>query len=421
MKQPLSTSHAWRLVIASRNFRILFTAELVSTFGDILYKLAIMWFIYQRTGSAMQTGGVAIAGLLGTLLVGFLIGTLVDRWNRKTILVVADLVRAILVASLVVAMLLADQPPLWLFYGVSFALSIVGMFFGSARSAAMPDLLASETLLAANIAANMASRMMGVAFTAIAGLLIAWIGPEWAMALNALSFVFSAVWLLWLPSLAATTPKAPRAVTPKAIWQDMREGIDYLRLSHLLGFLSSIVIVVNFGSALYSTLTPALVTTVLNADPSVYGLLSTASLVGGIIGGLLLQMVGQKLSLNQSISLGLIGASLSALSLGWSTWVPLSLFLTTTMSMALVFNQMPVYTALQRETPSHLRGRVFNLFGMIANIANPLGIALGSALADQIGVQWVYSIGAALVAFGAWRALYYHKPQPDPRSEGALL
>lgn len=418
--QPAQAS--WRRVFANRHFQIIFAAELVSTFGDVLHKLALMWYIYSVTGSALSTGGVAIAGLLAPIVAGLPIGALVDRWNRKTIMIASDLVRAALVAAMVLAMIVSDQPPLWFFYLGSFGLSFAAMFFGPARSAALPDLLDRETLLGANVAASMLGQIMAVAYTAIGGLLIASIGPIWAMAINAVSFVGSAIWLTRLPSLARE-PRPQAAGARPSMLADIREGVAYMRSTAFLSALLSVVVMVNFGSALYSSLLPALVAGSLGGTPALYGTISTAMIVGSLLGGLVIQPIARRLSMSALIAIGLSGAGLSAIAIGWSRLTPLVVVLYGLMSFALVFNQMPVYTLLQRETPSHLRGRVFNLFGLVATIANPLGIALGSLLADKVGVGWVYSAGGLIVLFGALqlgRRFQAPQPaQPAPAAEGA--
>ncbi len=414
MNQSPSAQASWRRVFSNRHFRTIFAAELVSTFGDVLHKLALMWYIYSITGSALSTGGVAIAALLAPIVAGLPIGALIDRWNRKTIMIVSDLVRAGLVGSLVVAMLVSNRPPLWLFYLISFALSGTAMFFGPARSAALPDLMDRETLLGANVAASMLGQLMAVAYTALGGLLIAAIGPIWAMGINAVSFVISAIWLSRLPSLAPTSRPAAAGPRPSLL-ADIREGVAYMRSTAFLALLLSVVVMVNFGSALYSSLLPVLVGGVLKGTPALYGTISTAMIVGSLLGGLALQGVARRLSMNTLIILGLGGAGLSAIAIGWSSLTPLVVVFYGLMSFALVFNQMPVYTLLQRETPSHLRGRVFNLFGLVATIANPLGIALGSFLADWVGVSWVYTAGGTVVLLGALQmGLRFQPPQPAP-------
>ncbi len=395
----------WKQLFAIRSFRLLFLAQLISSFGDVIHSLALMWFVYGTTGSALKTGGVATMTVIAKLLFGLPAGALVDRWNRKTIMLVSDLLRGAVVLSLVVVAWTTGGLPLWYIYAATFVLSLSGMLFGPARNAVLPDIVGSDLLLSANVAANMVGQLLMIGYTAVGGILVALIGPIWALTIDALTFFVSAGWVL-LAHIPDTRELAGKAkLSLRALASEIKEGLAFMRSQSLIAFVVSVVILVNFGSGLYSALTPVLVQSVLKSGAAVYGLISTAMVVGSVAGSIVLESIFQRFRPSTLVFIGLGGSGLCTVLLGFVSSVPLALLLFGVMSFALVFNQMPLYTTLQRETPGHLRGRVFNIFGVLANISSPLAIGIGAWLADSFGVSYVYLLGGAIILLGAWITL----------------
>src|SRR3712207_6800501 len=133
--------------LRQRNFAFLWAGGLISVFGDWVLIAALPFHVYTLTGSALAASSMLIAYTLPGLLFGSVAGVFVDRWNRKRIMVIADLLRAVL---LLLLLAFRSRDWLWVVYVVAFVESAVGQFFGPARGALIPRLAGESHLVAAN-------------------------------------------------------------------------------------------------------------------------------------------------------------------------------------------------------------------------------------------------------------------------------
>jgi MFS transporter, DHA3 family, macrolide efflux protein len=136
-------------LLDQRKFFLLWIGHTVSIVGDYVFFIAITFWIYEQTGSALATGGLLIASTVPAILVAPLTGIVVDRWDRRRIMVVAESARAVLFLGLLGS--IAVQPhALWPIYLAGFAQSAIAAFFWQARSALLPRLIPPSSLLTAN-------------------------------------------------------------------------------------------------------------------------------------------------------------------------------------------------------------------------------------------------------------------------------
>ena len=136
-----------RDLLRVRDFRLLWTGQAVSNFGDSLTNLALLLTAQRLTGSVAAVATTAVAVALPTLLFGMVAGAYVDRWNRKRVMIVSDLFRT----SFVLLFLLVTTPDrMWMLYTVAFIQAALGTFFTPAKSAFVPKIVGTEQLLAAN-------------------------------------------------------------------------------------------------------------------------------------------------------------------------------------------------------------------------------------------------------------------------------
>jgi len=133
-------------VFRNRNFSLLWTGQLVSTIGTALSSLAASIYIYRLTGSALSVGLMLMATAAPSLLVGLFAGVFVDRYNRKTIMITADILRAVLITLVPI---LAPLNVLWL-YVIVMLTSAIGQFFDPAHESVLPEVARDEELAAAN-------------------------------------------------------------------------------------------------------------------------------------------------------------------------------------------------------------------------------------------------------------------------------
>src|SRR5262252_9231457 len=131
-------------VLRQRNFALLWSGALISDLGSGMLYVALPFYVFFHTGSTLATGGMVVAEIVPSLLLGSITGVLVDRWDRRRTMIVCDLIRAVLILLLLVA------PPadnLWLLYIVATGESVVSLFFGQADAALLPSVVPGDKLV----------------------------------------------------------------------------------------------------------------------------------------------------------------------------------------------------------------------------------------------------------------------------------
>lgn len=159
MAEVIEKNRGAREVLANSEFRKLWIGQTISQIGDGLTTLAMMIVINQLTGSTAALAGINIALALPQLLFGMLAGVFVDRWDRKKLMIISDILRGILVLALI---FVRDASWIWVFYVVGFLQASVGTFFFPAKGALIPLIVDKELLLAANSLSQTTQVITGV-------------------------------------------------------------------------------------------------------------------------------------------------------------------------------------------------------------------------------------------------------------------
>jgi MFS family permease len=376
--------------------RLLF-GEFVSSIGDWLYLVAIMVVVYQVTADPVVLGIVGAARLVPFVVLAVPAGMVADRYDRRRILLVTDVLRGLLM--LVLAGLVAAGAPVVGIIAVAILAACGSAFFGPAIGAYLPTVVADERDLGP--ANSLWATLDNLAYfigPAVAGLLIAAGGLGWAFLLNAASFGMVAVVLLTLPPGrpgAAVAAEAHDRAEPQG-----RPDPEMISRRELLGRVAG-PLVVDAATSLtgigLSILLVMLAIDQLHAGPEAVGFLEAATGIGGVVAGVIAGwFVGRRLDVPLLGSAIVAGVGLLVLSL------------TTSLSVALVvvgiavggvlIMDIVVTTLVQRQIPDALRGRAMGLMQMTGVSAALLGSLLAPVLAGWLGLTPVLAtMGAALV------------------------
>lgn len=214
------------LLRGNRNFRRLWLGQIVSQLGDWLDYVALLTLLLQLTGSGTAVATMLVARFLPTFFIGPLAGVVVDRLDRRRIMVIADLLRAVLVLGL---LFVGTPERIWLCYIIVALVVSVTAFFEPARTASIPNLTTREELITANALGAVTWSTALAVGSALGGFVTAAAGWRTAIVLDALSFACSA-WLIGgirLPSRPAR-PR-PIGVTGLLGLREFAEGVRYLR------------------------------------------------------------------------------------------------------------------------------------------------------------------------------------------------
>lgn len=371
--------------------RLLF-GEFVSGIGDWLYMVAILVVVYAETQSAILLGVMGAARVLPYLVLSVPAGIIVDRYDRRLVLLVTDVARGVLMV-LLAALVFLDLHVAAV-VAVSIAAASFSVFFGPAIAAYLPTLVDEDELGQANSAWATLDSIAFIIGPAVAGVLIAVGGLSVAFLLNAVSFAAVAVVLWRLPP--ATVPGAPEGADAGGAAGSSGEGPARWRglARRLTGpfLLDSATSLVGGG---LGVITVVIAIDVIGAGEEGTGFLNAATGVGGVIAGL---AAGALLARSLGVPL-LVGAGASALGLIGLAFSPQLLPAMVAIGIAvggLLVLDVVTTTLIQRGVPDELRGRVMGTL----QTSSALFLAGGSLgfpiLAEIVGVAPVL-IGSALV------------------------
>ena len=375
-------------VFRNRSFTLMWTGQLVSTAGSALTSLAAGILVYRLTGSALSVGLMMMATAVPTLFVGLIAGVFVDRYDRRNIMIAADLIRGALV--LLIPFLIPANIA-WLYILVALA-SAVGQFFDPAYASVLPEIASDEELAAANSMVTISSIGAQAIGFAAAGFIASRLDITWAFYIDAISFVFSAACVL----LIRVAPlKVEGETNIPAIMRNLRAGakiiVDTPSLRSL--FLIYVPVFVIYG--LNNALLLPFARRALHATEFEYGLIEGVTTVGFVLGSFAMASLADRLREGQWIAISFIGMAMTGIVYSLLSSVPLAIMVGT---LAAFLNSPSVIgrqLLIQRNTPREARGRVSSAFFVTRDTMFLLGMA-SAGLADVVDVRVLF-FGNAVV------------------------
>ena len=406
-----------KAVLANPNFRNLWLGQTISQIGDGLTSLAVLVMINKLTGSTAAIAIMTIAIALPQLLMGLLAGVFVDRWDRKRILIVSDMLRGLMVLGFI---FIRRPEEVWLFYALGFAQAAVGTFFDPAKSALIPSIIPREGLLAANGLSQTTRVITGVIGSALAGVLVGLAGNGWpAFSLDALSFFVSALFITRM-----MVPRHEAASSQGGVHATLTQLADGLRLFLTERALLAVVLVLAVTmlglGAVNVLFIPFLVNT-LHVRTEALGLVEAAQVTGMILGSGLVTGLAARLKSTQIIVGGMFGLGVLIATVGaapalWAVLIGLffvGLFLTPV--------QASVSTLMQTLVPAEKRGRAGSAMNTVITCASVISMGAAGTLGDALGIRQVfYLAGLIAIVAGVLAAIFLRAPEPQLHSVSTI-
>jgi MFS transporter, DHA3 family, macrolide efflux protein len=376
---------------ALRFFFIIWVSQAFSFLGSQLVQFALIWYLTETTGSAVVLAGASAAGLLPQIVLGPLVGTLVDRWNRRRVLIFSD--GAIALVTMILAILFAcGRVQVWHFYIVLFIRALGGVFHSTAMTASTTLLVPEKHLARVQGLNGVLNGGVGILAPILGALLLNLLPMQGILAIDVGTALFAIVPLFFIP---IPQPKPDSEKGAASILADLVAGLRYLwslpglwliTLSHALIYL---VMVPTYA------LIPIFVTEHLHGGAAQLAGLQASSAVGIVAGGLLLSLWG---GFRRRVVTVLLATFLSGLS-----WVVMgiapergfylamgALFLGAAMNAVMVGAVRALWQAI---IPPGMQGRVFAIGLTIVNGMTPIGLAIAGPAVDRVGVRIWFLIG----------------------------
>ncbi|MHC1604887.1 MAG: MFS transporter [Candidatus Methanofastidiosia archaeon] len=371
-------------VLKIRNFGLLWTGQVISNFGDRFNYMAIMGLIlFKWEGSAIDAGVMFIFMALPSLIFGPIAGVFVDRLNRKSVMIWADIIRAFLVALLPFVSSLAQ------IYVIIFLVASVSRFFYPARSAIIPSLVEKEKLLVANSLSQSTYQVSAIAGYALGGMFVGFLGPELVFYIDSVSYLVSAL-LIYMISYMHPLSESVKGFDGDIIKHVKDEFIEGLKFSFHEKRIFFIIVIFSLVMLFFGGINiiwVLLVRDVLRLGIEGMGFIESVMGVGLIIGTFLVGYIGYRFKNKHMVlvGVGVIAASFIAISVWPVLWN--SVFWVFVVGIFNPFINIPIVTVIQKIVPSNMLGRVFSVFGALIEACGLVSMGIIGYLADVIDIQ----------------------------------
>ncbi|PWJ48240.1 macrolide efflux MFS transporter Mef(A) [Faecalicatena contorta] len=382
-----------------RKFFTIWTGQAVSLITSAVLQMAIILYITERTGSAMVLSIASLVGFLPYALFGPFIGVLVDRYNRKLIMISADLIIAAAGAILAVVASYMELP-VWMIMVVLFIRSISSAFHSPALSAITPLLVPEEKLTKC---AGYSQALQSISFI-LSPMAAALLYSAWELnaiiALDVAGAVVACITLIFI--------KIPELnIEPKDLGhnfiKEMKDGFFILKADKGLFTLLLIGTLYMFVYMPINALYPLITMEYFRGTPIYVSITEVAYASGMLVGGVLLGLLGgyKKRVILITVSIFMMGISLAV-----SGLLPRNGFVLFTVCCLVMGLSVPFYAGVQtslfqEKIKPEFLGRVFSLTGSIISLAMPVGLILSGLFADKIGVNnWFLISGILIIGIG---------------------
>ena len=381
-----------------RPFMVIFAGQAFSLFGSRLVQFALVWWITETTGLASTLAFASIVAMLPQVLLGPFAGALVDRWNRKTVMMVSDSFIALVVVAL--AFLYGTGAiQLWHVFLAMFTRSLGGAFQWPAMQATTTMMVDRESL---SRVAGMNQSLQGLAVIVAPplGAFLMQVIPIQTILLIDVATAVLAVGSLFFIKVPQPSRELTEVLGLKTILSDMREGAVFVWRWKGLRIIMGMSMLINFLMNPAFSLLPLVVTNHFNGGAIELGWLQSANGVGMIAGGLLLGAWGgfKKRIVTAMTSIIIGGVFIEAFS-----FMPPEMFLLAVgcVFMFSVFNAMAngtFFSSLQAAIPPEMQGRVFTILMSLSGGMTPIGLAFAGPISDSLGLFIWFRIGGVVLA-----------------------
>ena len=377
-------------VFKKRNFTLLWTAQFVSMMGTALSSLAASIYIFRLTGSVLSVGLMWIATVAPGLLVGLFAGVIVDRYDRRKIMITADIVQAALTAMIPLSV---RSDIVWL-YVIMVINSTLTQFYGPAHDSVLPEVATDRELSAANSLMSISSFGSTAVGYAAAGFIASAASMDWAFYLDAVTFIISAacIYLMRIKSV-----QAEEETSASAVIKNLRAGVRQLFNTPVLRSLFMVQVIIFTSYGLWSVLVLPFALRALKATEFEYGVQEGLTSLGFVAGSLLMVKLFDRLQVGAWMVISCLGMGVFGIAYAGSQSIPLAIGLAT---LAGFFNSPHAIARsviVQRNTPAEMRGRVSSAFLVASNLMYL--ISMGAAgLADRFDLRQSVLISQVMLA-----------------------
>ncbi|WP_415646483.1 MFS transporter, partial [Stackebrandtia soli] len=394
-------------LLRQRDFGLLWWAGLISLSGSWMLRIALPVTVYELTGSATALAGTTAATYVPWLLLGPWAGVMVDRLDRRRVMIGTNIAQAVALLPLLLVRSAAD---LWIVIAVAFATSAISTLSNSAENALLPRVVDEEHLLTAN-ALNSANNNLARFTGPLLGGAVAVTGGLFGVVLiDVATFAIAAGLVLLVTGRHRAEVEGDTTGHPVTrVLRELREGVTTVTSNRVVLIVFAVLAITQVGEGIFSTLYVVFVSDALGGGSVEFGWLNSAQAVGGVLGGLTAGWFGARLSPRILTGFGLILFGFIDLVIfnypQWYQGLSPAIVLMIVVGVPSAVSMAAFLTIMQTEVPDRLRGRVFALLTAVLAVCLLAGVTLAGATAGTVDVITMLNIHGATAALAGLAVL----------------
>ncbi|HEC34739.1 MAG TPA: MFS transporter [Chloroflexi bacterium] len=401
-RRPTSQRQAAHNLLRQRDFALLWAGQLLSQVGDQCLLIAAITLITDLSASPLAILVPAISMALPQVFFGLLGGVVADRWSRKWVMVISDLLRALLVLTV---LLVQTTGQLWILYLAAGGLALVGTFFYPARNAAIPNLVPNGLLLAANGLIQGSYIIALILGPTVAGAAVELWGMKAAILFDSGTFLVSAAAILAM-HIPSVSNRLPNLAVQRSMWHDMRTGLTFIRRSRPLRRVLYVTSVATLGIGAVVLLAIPHLKARLGAGGLEYGGAMSMLGIGSVMGGLVVTRLSRRLSTNSIIGGMLVVAGAAIITFAYTSHYTVVLVSVMMLGLCIVIARGALDTITQTLAPDEIRGRVQAAVNLVVVAGTALAEGLSAFLGHFLGVQTVFVAAGVITAVAGVASVY---------------
>jgi len=386
-------------------FFTIWSGQALSILGSQLVQFALIWNLTVKTGSATVLATASLAGMLPNVVLGPFIGTLVDRWNRRRIMLMADSIIALATLLLVVLFAL-DVVEVWHIYAVLFIRSLASTFHGNAMSASTSLMVPVELLTRIQGLNQLLNGGLNVVAAPLGALLLGILPMQGILSIDVITALFA---ILPLAFIHVPQPERNAIDAEKTtVWTDFKAGIRYLISWPGLLIIGLMTVGINFTIIPAFSLLPLMIKNYFGGGAIHLSWVETAMGAGMIVGGALLGLWGgfSRKILTSMVGLMGMGAGTLILALAPSTAIFMAVGGALLVGLMTPITMGPFFAVIQSTVEPDMQARIFSLLSSVGTGTVPLGLMIAGPVADRFGIQTWFLLGGILCIIMAVTGLF---------------
>lgn len=395
----------WR----NRAFLMVFSSYSFNLLGSTFHSIALNLWVLQTTGSAKLMSLVLITHLVASMLLGPIAGTLADRVDRRRLMLICDWIRFGLVGLIALCMTI-ESLPFFIILTLTALVAIVSTLRSPAFQASLVEIVGKESVAPAVAAITISDNMIRIGGFAVGGIAVALFGGAFAVAIDASTFLLSAILLMFAGHFPYQAAKRQALEVKSTFRSDFVEGFRAVWHNAFIRSVILLLPLVMFFFLSTFMLIQVMAVQVWKASPFVFGLLEACIPLGYVVGSFFIMKWDNRIKKRGLWILGsilLLGPCFIAIaqfdSAAWA--LPVILLV----GFLFSFSSTIISIALRMNVETDLQGRVFGLLGTLTSVAPPIGLAVFSALSDKFGPALIITYSGAAMLLISLAAFHFMK------------